>query len=369
MDGVGPRAAYKAALAANEIQADPAQRLAVELLQARAEQLMSRRFRFPGARLLRGGNEIPRRGIYFWGGVGRGKTWLMDLFFDSLPLSDKLRLHFHRFMYLVHGELGRLQGEKDPLRKVAMRMAGTARVLCFDEFFVSDITDAMLLHGLLDTLLRQGVMLLATSNVPPERLYEDGLQRSKFLPAIDLLQRATEVVQLDGGVDYRLRALTGVKLYHHPLGEAAEAALGAGFGEVCPGFLQRPDLGRGNTSIEILGRKIPCAWSGAGAAWFDFDDICEGPRSQNDYMEIARFHHTVVVSRVPQLHGHRDNAARRFISLVDEFYDRNIKLMISAETGVDELYIGTRLAFEFARTVSRLKEMQSAEYLARPHKP
>ena len=371
MGEIGPRAIYAKALEANEIQSDPAQQLAVELLQARTDQLLQTR---PG--LFRrifswGETRQPPRGIYFWGGVGRGKTYLMDLFFDSLPFNDKLRLHFHRFMYLVHQELRRLQGEKDPLQEVAAILARDARVLCFDEFHVSDIADAMILYGLLDTLLEKGVMLIATSNLPPERLYEDGLQRSKFLPAIDLIQQHTQVVNLDAGVDYRLRALTRADLYYCPLDARADAALMASFCRVCPEFARRREttLPGKDCVVEIHGRTIMSRYAGEGVVWFDFSVICEGPRSQDDYIVIARLYHTVVVSGVPQMDSYRDNAARRFISLIDEFYDRNIKLLVSAEVDIDDLYKGVRLAFEFTRTRSRLQEMQSAEYLARPHLP
>lgn len=368
MQKAGPLAAYEAALKAGEIQEDATQRAAVELLQSRADLLLSQR-RFAGFRLPGRPAAGKKPGIYFWGDVGRGKTYLMDIFFESLPFDEKLRLHFHRFMYLVHQELRLLQGRKDPLQKVAVKMAGKARVLCFDEFYVSDIGDAMILYRLLEGLLDRGVMLIATSNVPPERLYEDGLQRRKFLPAIALLRQHTEVVNLDGEVDYRLRALTRAEVYHYPLNAAAEKALMDSFCRICPGFPRSGNCaGQKGQTLEILGRTIEARCAAEGAIWFDFADICEGPRSQNDYIVLARLYHTAVVSDVPRMDASRDNAARRFISLVDEFYDCGIKLLISAEVDVDDLYVGTRLAAEFTRTRSRLREMQSEDYLARPRR-
>lgn len=303
----------------------------------------------------------PAQGLYFWGGVGRGKTYLMDVFYDALPFEEKKRTHFHRFMRQVHRELKTLDGQKNPLEKVADTFAASTRVLCFDEFFVSDITDAMILAGLMESLFARGVTLVATSNIVPEGLYKDGLQRARFLPAIALLQANTDVVNVDGGVDYRLRALERAELYHCPLDDEADVSLRRSFDSLAP------EPGHADQEIEIEGRMIPVRWEADDVAWFDFTALCDGPRSQNDYIELAREYHAILISNVPQF-NHADDQARRFINLVDEFYDRNVKLVLSAEVPLEQLYLEGRLSFEFERTQSRLLEMQSHDYLAREHK-
>lgn len=271
-------------------------------------------------------------------------------------------MHFHRFMHGVHRQLKGIREREDPLALVAEEFAADARVLCFDEFFVADITDAMILGGLLDALFGRGVTLVATSNVPPAELYRDGLQRERFLPAIRLLETHTRVLELDSDTDYRLRYLRTARTYHAPADAAADAALEEEFRHLAP---ERPHY---DGSILVEGRKIPVRARADDVVWFDFGAICDGPRSQVDYIEVAREFHTVLVSGVPVLDGAREEAARRFISLVDEFYDRNVKLLISAARHPEGLYQGKRLRFEFQRTVSRLQEMQSLEYLGRPHK-
>jgi cell division protein ZapE len=305
----------------------------------------------------------PVRGLYLWGGVGRGKTYLMDIFFHALPLDGKLRLHFHRFMKRVHDELKALRDRQDPLPLVAERLTENTRIICLDEFFVSDITDAMLLGGLLKALFERGVTLVTTSNIPPDELYRDGLQRARFLPAIELLKTHLEVFRMDGGVDYRLRYLDSVALYHTPLGETADDALLEAFEHVSP------EPGTAGGKLEIEGRRIATRRQGDGVVWFDFATLCEGPRSQNDYIEIARLFHTVVLSDIPVLDRDREDPARRFLNLVDEFYDRHVKLILSAAVPIELLYQGERLSFEYRRTVSRLIEMQSHDYLAREHLP
>ncbi len=307
--------------------------------------------------------EEPLLGLYFWGGVGRGKTWLVDLFYESLPVERKMRTHFHRFMQFVHAELRNLAGSRNPLDQVAGRLATRATVICFDEFFVSDITDAMILAGLMQGLFARDVTLVATSNIVPEQLYKDGLQRQRFLPAIDLLLKHTEVINLDGGTDYRLRALERAELYHWPLDDSADASLMRSFESLAP------EVGHPGESVEINGRSLKSRLCADDVVWFDFSELCDGPRSQNDYIELARIYHAVLLSNVPGLTAAQDDQARRFINLVDEFYDRNVKLVISAEAPPDKLYSGTRLEFEFARTVSRLQEMQSHDYLAGEHRP
>jgi cell division protein ZapE len=301
------------------------------------------------------------RGMYLWGGVGRGKTFLMDLFFESLTINAKQRIHFHRMMHEVHDRLKALDDVEDPLDKVAADMAQSTRVLCFDEFFVSDIGDAMLLGRLLDGLFRRGVTLVATSNLKPDELYKDGLQRQRFLPAIDLLNQHTKVVNMDGGIDYRLRLLEKAGTYLAPDDAHAAERLRYFFDESASSQI------RSNQELDVYGRKIRAYKCAKGVAWFQFDDICDGPRSQSDYIEIARWYPSVIVSGVPQFDAASENQARRFIALVDEFYDRRVKLILSAETDVKSLYRGDRLAFEFGRTLSRLVEMQTSEYLALPH--
>ncbi len=367
-DVSGPLRRYQALVDAGAITDDPQQRLVVAALEDLYERLIAgRRARSRWLDLvprwvLRRQPE-PETGLYIWGGVGRGKTFLVDLFFDSLPFEQKRRVHFHRFMQRVHRDLTRLAGNRNPLELVAADLAAEASVLCFDEFFVSDIGDAMILAELLRSLFDRGVTLVATSNVEPDRLYENGLQRRRFLPAIDLLKRHTRVLEVVSTVDYRLRVLERAEIYHCPLDDGAEASLARSFHALVPDA----EAVERDTQLEIEGRDIPCRMCGDDVAWFDFSALCEGPRSQNDYIELARIFHAVVVSDVPVFRTHNEDAARRFISLVDEFYDRHVKLILSAEAPITELYQGRRLAFEFERTTSRLLEMQSHDYLGRSH--
>ncbi len=365
---LSPLERYQRDLQRADFVADPAQQAAVQELQHLYSRLLEREGRgslFGRVRKLWRDQPEPERGLYFWGGVGRGKTYLMDAFFESLPFAEKQRTHFHRFMREVHRELKALAGEKNPLEKVAERIAARARVLCFDEFFVSDITDAMILANLLDALFRRGVTLVATSNIEPEGLYKDGLQRSRFLPAIALLKRHTKVVNVDGGTDYRLRALEMAELYHWPLDAAAGASLARSFARLSVEGCEVQET----MDLDIEGRRIRALKVADDVAWFDFGDLCDGPRSQNDYIELAREFHTVLLAEVPRFDERMEAQARRFINLVDEFYDRCVKLVISAEVPAERLYGGKHLRFEFERTVSRLLEMQSHEYLARPHRP
>jgi cell division protein ZapE len=285
------------------------------------------------------------------------------MFHESLPFERKLRVHFHRFMQRVHAELAELGGEKNPLQSVADRLAREALVICFDEFFVSDIGDAMILGGLMEALFARGVTLVATSNIEPERLYENGLQRQRFLPAIALVQKYTRVVNVDAGIDYRLRTLQRAELYHCPLDAAADVSLRRSFDALAV------DPGKHWERIQINGRYITVRCLAEDVAWFDFAELCDGPRSQNDYIELARIFHAVLISGVPRFGPDSNDQARRFVNLVDEFYDRNVKLVMAAEVPLLELYGGGSLAFEFQRTQSRLQEMQSHEYLAREHRP
>jgi len=348
--------------------ADPAQRNAVEKLQGVYEQLITAGEVKTGLfDRLRGRQPhcAPVKGLYFWGGVGRGKTYLMDNFYESLPFEQKMRVHFHRFMRRVHRDLTKHSGVKNPLEKVAAGIAKDARVICFDEFFVSDITDAMILGGLMELLFARGVTLIATSNIVPDNLYTNGLQRQRFLPAIALVKQHCEVVNVDSGTDYRLRALEQAELYHSPLDEQAEVSLHRTFGSLVPAR----DEVRENVALEVEGRNIPCRFVGEDVAWFDFMALCDGPRSQNDYIELAREFHAVLISDVPQLGRDSEDQARRFISLIDEFYDRNVKLAMSAAVPLEAIYSGGNLSFEFQRTLSRVLEMQSHDYLARAHRP
>lgn len=303
------------------------------------------------------------RGLYLWGSTGRGKTWLVDLFYKCLPFPEKLRRHFHRFMADVHEDLRMHASHSDPLTLVADGLAARTRVICFDEFFVSDIADAMILGTLFERLFARGVTLVATSNVAPPELYRDGLQRARFLPAIAALETHTEVVHVGGDVDYRFRLLERAEIYRAPLDAAAEAGLQQYFDSAAP------EDTRNRGDLRVLGRMIPVRCRADGVAWFDFGNLCGGPRSQADYIEIARSFHTVLVSGVPRFTPEIENEARRFIALVDELYDHSVKLILSAAVPVHELYAGNRLALEFRRTTSRLEEMQSQGYLASPHRP
>ncbi|MEP4485756.1 MAG: cell division protein ZapE [Halioglobus sp.] len=358
---------YQADLKREDFSHDEAQEAAVVLLQGLYERLVTRKRGQAGLvgawRRLRKQAREPEVGLYLWGGVGRGKTYLVDTFHDSLPFNDKLRVHFHRFMQRVHAALTQLDGEKNPLLIVADTLASEARVICFDEFFVTDIADAMILGGLMEALFARGVTLVATSNIEPQHLYENGLQRQRFLPAIALIERYTKVVNVDAGVDYRLRTLQQAELYHSPLDTQADESLRRSFEQLAP------EAGRHGERIEINGRYLTVRCLAEDVAWFDFAELCDGPRSQNDYIELARIFHAVLISDVPALDASMDDQARRFVNLVDEFYDRNVKLVLTAAKPLFELYAGGRLEFEFQRTVSRLQEMQSYEYLAAEHLP
>lgn len=341
---------------------DPAQEDAVKALDNLYHRLVADHHR-SNSLLNRLRKRKPQQGLYMWGGVGRGKTYLMDVFFKVLPFPEKRRMHFHRFMQKVHREMRQRQGEKNPLVSIARQFAREARVLCFDEFFVTDITDAMILAGLMEELFANGVTLVTTSNIEPQGLYKDGLQRARFLPAIALLETHTRVMNVDGGRDYRLRLLEQTALYHHPLDSAAKAFLEERFNALEPDTSRHRE--RGNVMIE--GRKIATVKCADDVVWFEFRELCDGPRSQMDYIEIAREFHTVMLANVEQLGVGKDDMARRFVNLVDEFYDRGVKLMVTAEVPIEALYTGDKLEFEFERTLSRLLEMQSSDYLGREH--
>lgn len=341
---------------------DPAQQRVVAAL----DDLRSRLMTPPPRSLLQGllsrRKHAFERGLYVWGSVGRGKTWLMDLFFQSLPFKDKQRSHFHRFMQFVHDELKRYQDRTDPLELVAEKIAKKTRVLCFDELFVADIADAMLLGTLFRGLFERGVTLVATSNVPPDDLYKEGLQRARFLPAIRLLKEHTRVLHMDGGADYRLRMLEKAATWFDASQPDTTAKIDALFEAIAgePGAL--------NATLTLNHRRLHAHRLAQDVVWFGFKELCDGPRGQADYIEIARCYHTVFLTDIPILGVEQDNQTRRLITLVDEFYDRAVKLIISSAVPIQQLYRGSKLAFEFERTKSRLIEMQSQEYLAREHK-
>ena len=358
---------YQHYVDSGKITADDRQKPAIETLQQVYEALVAPNSHQRSWKKILGINSETSvsqvRGVYLWGDVGRGKTFLMDLFYNSLPFENKLRQHFHHFMSNVHKSLKEVRDQQNPLQQVAEKLAEQTRIICFDEFFVSDIADAMILGNLFEALFQRGVTLVATSNTKPDALYKNGLQRQRFLKAISLIKRNTQIVRLEGSVDYRLRLLERADIYQNPLGELADRKLAAHFKNIAS---NEEKIG---LKIDILGRKISTRRAAQNAVWFDFGQICDGPRSQNDYIELARCYQTVFISNVPQLTKESENQARRFIALVDEFYDRRVKLILSVATDINELYIGKRLTSEFQRTQSRLKEMQSHDYLAQPHLP
>lgn len=313
----------------------------------------------------KGKTEAPAaaRGLYMWGGVGRGKTWLMDMFFQAIPGERKQRLHFHRFMLRVHQELTELQGQSDPLQIVADRFKSETDLLCFDEFFVSDITDAMLLGTLMEALFARGITLVATSNIPPDDLYRNGLQRARFLPAIEMIKQHCEIMNVDAGIDYRLRTLTSAHLWMTPLNDDTSKEMERMF--VALAGVARSD----KPVLEINHRSLPTQGMEEGVVAMDFKTLCGEGRSQHDYIELSRRFHSVLLYNVPVMIYKTEDQARRFLALVDEFYERHVKLVVSAEASLFEIYQGARLKFEYQRCVSRLQEMQSEEYLRLAHLP
>ena len=350
------KAAYQAELASRGYTADPAQLRAVDALERCANDWIAfKAARSNALKKLVNRLDIPR-GVYLYGGVGRGKSFLMDCFFDAVPLNRKVRLHFHEFMREVHRELSGLHGTVDPLDVLAKRMAKKYRLICFDEFHVADITDAMILHRLLAALLDNGVGFVTTSNFKPDDLYPGGMHRDRVLPAIDLLNARLEVVNVDHGTDYRRRTMEQVKVYHTPLGALADSEMRQAFNKLAERHDEDP-------ALHIESREIHARRRAGGVVWFDFKTLCGGPRSQNDYPEIASQFHTVLLSDVPLMPVRMASEARRFTWLVDVLYDRRVKLIISAQAIPENLYTEGPLAHEFPRTASRLHEMQSAEYL------
>ena len=361
-----PSQAYRIGVEEGRWQSDPVQLAVLAELDRIHDELIERERGGAFAKLARRlRRDAPVRGLYLWGGVGRGKTFLVDLFFAHLALPAKRRIHYHRFMGEVHARIRALGQASDPLVQIAADYAREFRLLCLDEFFVTDIGDAMLLARLLDQLFARGVTLVTTSNTAPENLYRDGLQRASFLPAIILLQAHCRVFEVKSKRDYRLRALTHASVWQTPSGEAAEAELSQCFARLTRDATVDAD----DTQLEINARPIPVREMTDGVVWFDFAALCDGPRSVADYIEIARRFHSVIVSGVPRFDRTSEDAAYRFVLLVDELYDRGVKLVVSAAATPFDLDHGRRVAHAFERTVSRLTEMQSEEYLAREHAP
>jgi len=296
------------------------------------------------------------RGVYLWGGVGRGKSFLMDAFYATVPVVRKTRLHFHEFMRGVHRELEDVKGQQDPLDEVAKRIARRYRLICFDEFHVSDVADAMILYKLLLRLFEHGTAFVMTSNYEPSTLYPDGLHRDRLLPAIELIYARMDVMNVDSGIDYRRRSLEQVNSYYTPLDDAADEALQRAFDALASTAPQNPVL-------TIEHRELTARALSGSVVWFDFATLCGGPRSQNDYLELANRFHAVILSGVPQMGPRQASEARRFTWLIDVFYDHRVKLIMSAACEPEQLYTVGPMAGEFNRTVSRILEMQSREYL------
>jgi len=358
--GSAPSALYQAEVDAGNISADAAQLAALTELDNLFDALFAdnkagwfSRFRSPAA----------PTGLYLWGGVGTGKTLLMDMFFRALPAGMARRVHFHRFMQWVHDERQQIRDRQNPLSIIVEKLATRHRVLCLDEFAVTDITDAMILHGLLKALFGNGMTLITTSNIPRRDLYKDGLQRDRFQAAIELLEAHTTEIHVDSGNDYRTAFLKDDSIYHTPNDEEADRALAACFQRLSA--LQEES----KNQIEIHGRKVEVVATGSGVVWFEFEVLCEGHRSKMDYIELSKRFHTLILANIPVLDDDRRDATRRLIELVDELYDRGVNLIVSAAAEPDWLYRGSKLAAPFERTISRFREMSSSEYLGRPHLP
>ena len=353
--------AYHEQLALRGYAADPAQWRAVERLQQMYDEFVEFKSQRSNAlKKLINRPDVPR-GIWLYGGVGRGKSFLMDCFYSVLPVIRKTRLHFHEFMRGVHRELDDLRGMADPLDEVARRVARRYRLICFDEFHVSDIADAMILERLMRALFANGVSFVMTSNYHPDQLYPEGLHRDRVLPAIEVIKENVDIIEIEAGVDYRLRSLERVRAYHTPLDAAASAALRQAFESLAEARADDPGL-------RIEGREIRALRRAGGVVWFDFKTLCGGPRSQNDYLELASRFHTVVLSDIPRMSAAMASEARRFVWLIDVFYDQRVKLLMSAECPPQELYTAGAMANEFTRTVSRIAEMQTREYLEMPRR-
>ncbi len=371
---MGPLARYEQEVDSGQLNADEEQRSVVKILDTIAQQLDRRKPWKPSkpglfSRFFKssGASEATVEGLYLWGGVGRGKTHLCDLFFAELNFNDKTRLHFHRFMQRIHADLRELGQVENPMPLVADKWAAQSRLLLLDEIHVNDITDAMLLGSLMTELFKRGVTLVTTSNIHPDDLYKDGLQRARFIPAIEQIKTHTRVLEMIGDTDYRLRLLQREAIYvvsqfTDGKGEAAaNRAMSKHFDRLSGGNKDQ------EKSMLVSGRELPIIARSGDVVWIDFDSLCNTPRSTADYIELATTFHTVLLSNVPVLDENRNDAARRLVNLIDEFYDRHVKLIVSAEANPDKLYTGKRLEFEFVRAASRLMEMQTKAYLSSGH--
>ncbi|MFK8083319.1 MAG: cell division protein ZapE [Granulosicoccus sp.] len=369
-----PLARYDAEVSSGVLRVDVEQRAVMQKLDLIGDELKRRQNWVAPSRSLFARWKKPEQvnvngiqGLYLWGGVGRGKTLLCDLFFDSVPFQDKTRLHFHRFMQQIHTDLGKLDGVENPMDTIADEWSSHSRLLLLDEIHVNDITDAMLLGGLLTALFRRGVTLVTTSNVPPEGLYKDGLQRARFLPAIAQIRKHTHVQEMVGVTDYRLRILKQEPVYR--VSKFVDGVSDQRTQQVMQEYFDRirADFDTRDLSIEINSRTIPAIGQSADVAWFNFDTLCNTSRSTQDYIELASLFQTILISDIPVMDDSSNDSARRFVNMIDEFYDRHVKLIVSAEARADKLYKGTRLAFEFQRAASRLFEMQTTDYLSSSH--
>lgn len=364
MSNQTPLERYQAALATGDFSEDAVQLAAVTYMDNLYHEIIKSQDSSGGgwfSSLFKSKPVMPK-GLYMWGGVGRGKTWMMDMFYESLPIKRKMRMHFHHFMQRVQRELVALQGQADPLKKVADIIHQEAVVICFDEFFVSNVSDAMILGDLFSMLFDRGITLVATSNIQPSGLYKNGIHRDRFLPAIAQVEKHTTVMNIDAGIDYRLRLLKQAKLYSSPLTDDTKDWLSERFDTLAGGqTISTSPIVIGGRNIDIIKRTETMLLA-------DFRALCMQPRSAADFIEIANDFDTVMVDNVPALNDTLMDPTRRFIYLVDEFYDRRVKLLIRAEQSILTLYQGEKLAFEIERTRSRLLEMQSEEYLAEEHR-
>jgi len=358
---VSPAERYSQALSSGQFLPDEAQAQAVQELDRVWHELIHR-YKASKKAFRRFRQQTAPRGVYMWGGVGRGKTWLMDQFFESIPFRRKLRMHFHHFMQHVHRELNKLSGQRNPLDLVADQIYKDAVIICFDEFFVSNVTDAMILSDLFQKLFQRGITLVATSNIAPDGLYKNGIHRDRFLPTIEMVKKNCVVLNVDAGVDYRLRVLKQAQLFKAPLSHEAQQWIAQRFSALTQTQVQSQE------SIIINNRIVETIGHTEDVLWCEFSELCLKPRSPSDFIEIANIYNTVLVSNVPHLTDQINDATRRFIYLVDEFYDRGVKLLLTSQDDIINIYQGEKLAFEIERTRSRLLEMQSDEYLHSEHK-
>lgn len=358
---VSPAEHYSQALSSGQFLPDEAQAQAVQELDRVWHELIHR-YKASKKAFRRFRRQTAPRGVYMWGGVGRGKTWLMDQFFESIPFRRKLRMHFHHFMQHVHRELNKLSGQRNPLDLVADQIYKDAVIICFDEFFVSNVTDAMILSDLFQKLFQRGITLVATSNIAPDGLYKNGIHRDRFLPTIEMVKKNCVVLNVDAGVDYRLRVLKQAQLFKAPLSHEAQQWIAQRFSALTQTQVQSQE------SIIINNRIVETIGHTEDVLWCEFSELCLKPRSPSDFIEIANIYNTVLVSNVPHLTDQINDATRRFIYLVDEFYDRGVKLLLTSQDDIINIYQGEKLVFEIERTRSRLLEMQSDEYLHSEHK-